>query len=94
MKFLKKGKFECYKDVHFKTQPGPDRTQTYVRQRLLHVAQSVEHWSRDPGSRVQFPAGGFGFAFFATGPGWVLKCVFLWHSNLPTSNLNILYLDP
>ena len=48
MKFLKKGKFECYKDVHFKTQPGPDRTQTYVRQRLLHVAQSVECWSRDP----------------------------------------------
>ena len=28
---------------------------------------------RDPGSRVQFPAGGV--AFFATGPGWVLKCV-------------------
>ena len=33
------------------------------------VAQSVEHWSRDPGSRVQFPAGGLGVAFFATGPG-------------------------
>ena len=25
-------------------------------------------------SRVQFAAGGFGVAFFATGPGWVLKC--------------------
>ena len=32
------------------------------------VAQSVEHWSRDPGSRVQFPAGGLEVAFFATGP--------------------------
>ena len=31
-------------------------------------AQSVEHWSRDP-------AGGLGVAFFATGPGWVLKCI-------------------
>ena len=39
------------------------------------VAQSVEHWSRDPGLRVQFPAGGLGVAFFATGPGWVLKCI-------------------
>ena len=35
----------------------------------------AERWSRDPGSRVQFPAGGFGVAFFATGPGWVLKCI-------------------
>ena len=32
------------------------------------VSQSVERWSRDPGSRVQFPAGGLGVAFFATGP--------------------------
>ena len=32
------------------------------------AAQSVEHWSRDP-------AGGLGVAFFATGPGWVLKCI-------------------
>ena len=39
------------------------------------VAQSVERWSRDPGSWVQFPAGGLGVAFFATGPGWVLKCI-------------------
>ena len=38
------------------------------------VAKSVERWSRDPGSRVQFPARGLGVAFFATGPGWVLKC--------------------
>ena len=30
-------------------------------------------WSRDPGLRVQFPAGSLGVAFFATGPGWVLK---------------------
>ena len=38
------------------------------------VAQSVERWSRDPGSRVQFPAGGLGVACFPTGPSWVLKC--------------------
>ena len=47
------------------------------------VAQSVEHWSRDPGLRVQFPAGVLGVAFFATGSGWVLKCVSFQHSNLP-----------
>ena len=41
------------------------------------VAQSVERWSRDPGSRVQSPAGGLAVAFFATGPGWVLKNVYL-----------------
>ena len=39
------------------------------------VAQLVERWSRDPGSRVQFPAGGLGFAFFTTGPGYVYKCI-------------------
>ena len=38
---------------------------------MASVAQSVERWSRDPGSRVQFPAGGLGVAFFATGPGWL-----------------------
>ena len=37
------------------------------------VAQSVQRRSRDPGSRVQFLAGGLGVAFFATGPSWVLK---------------------
>ena len=42
---------------------------------MASVAQSVEHWSRDPGSRVQFLAGGLGVAFFATGSGWVLKCI-------------------
>ena len=30
---------------------------------------------RDSGSRVQFPAGGLGVAFFATGTGWVLNCI-------------------
>ena len=44
------------------------------------VAQSVERWSRDPGSRVQLlnsvPHGGLGVAFLATGPGWVLKCIY------------------
>ena len=39
------------------------------------VAQLVERWSRDPGLRLRFPAGGLGVAFFATGPGWVLKCI-------------------
>ena len=48
---------------------------------LHSVAQSVERWSRDPGTRVQFPAGGLGAAFFATGPGWVLKCISPQHSN-------------
>ena len=43
-------------------------------QQLLQL-QLTECWSRDPGSRVQFPlAGGLGVGFFATGPGWVLKC--------------------
>ena len=46
------------------------------------VAQSVDGWSRDPGSRVQFPAGGLGVAFFVSGPGLVLKCISFWHSNL------------
>ena len=41
------------------------------------VAQSVERWSKDPASWAQFPAGGLGVAFFATGPGWVLKNVYL-----------------
>ena len=39
------------------------------------VAQSVERWSRDPVSRVQFPAGGLGVSFFVTGSGWVLECI-------------------
>ena len=47
------------------------------------VAQSVERWSRDPGSRVQFIAGGLGVAFFVTGPGWVLKWISFWPSTLP-----------
>ena len=33
------------------------------------VARSIESLSRDPVSRAQFPAGGLGVAFFATGPG-------------------------
>ena len=28
-------------------------------------------------------ARGLGVAFFATGPGWVLKFISFWHSNLP-----------
>ena len=41
------------------------------------AAWSVERLSRDPESLVQFPAGGFGVALFATGPGWVLKCTYI-----------------
>ena len=26
---------------------------------------------------------GVGVAFFATAPGWVLKCISFWHLNLP-----------
>ena len=43
------------------------------------VSQLVERWStwsRHPGLLVQFPAGGLGVAFFATGLGWVLKCIY------------------
>ena len=40
------------------------------------VVQSAERWSRDLGSRVRYPAGGIGVAFFATGLGWVLKCIY------------------
>ena len=55
--------------IYIYTEPAPKLTAT------ASVAQSVERWPRDPGSRVQFafkPAGGLGVAFFAT--GWVLKC--------------------
>ena len=34
------------------------------------VAQLVERWSRDPGSRVQFPVGGLVVAFSATHGYW------------------------
>ena len=36
------------------------------------AAHSAERWSRDPVSRVQFPAGGHVVAFFTTGPSCVL----------------------
>ena len=36
-----------------------------------------------PVLRVQFPAGGLGVVFFATGPGGSVKCISFWHSNLP-----------
>ena len=39
------------------------------------VALSVKRWATVPGSRVQFPVGGLGVAFFATSPGWVLICI-------------------
>ena len=34
----------------------------------VSVAQLVERWSSDSGSRVQFPARGLGVALFAAGP--------------------------
>ena len=55
--------------IYIYTELAPKLTAT------ASVAQSVERWSSDPGSRVQFPAGGLGVAFFATGPGWVLNCI-------------------
>ena len=55
--------------IYLYTELAPKYTAT------ASIAESVERWSRDPGSRVQFPAGGLGVAFFATGPGWVLKCI-------------------
>ena len=45
------------------------RTRTQAHTATASVAQSVERWSRDPGSRVQFPARRFGVAVFANGPG-------------------------
>ena len=61
--------------IYIYTELAPKLTAT------ASVAQSVERWSRDPGSRVGFPTGGL--EFFATGPGWVLKWISFWHSNLP-----------
>ena len=50
----------------------------------LTATASVAHWrwSRDPGSRDQFPTSGLGVACFATGPCCVLKCISFWHSTL------------
>ena len=62
---------DIYIYIYIYTELAPKLTAT------ASVAQSVERWSRDPGSRVQFPTGGLGVAFFATGPGWVLKNVYL-----------------
>ena len=45
-----------------------------TRQRLL------QRWSRDPELWVEFPAGGPLVGFFASGPGWVLKCISFRHS--------------
>ena len=43
-------------------------------------------------SRVQFPAGGLGVAFYAT--GWVSKCLFFRHSNLLHLILTFTYQIP
>ena len=48
--------------IYIYTKLAPKLTAT------ASVAQSVKCWSRDPGSRVQFPAGGLGVAFSATSP--------------------------
>ena len=86
------GKFECRKDIHFKTQPEPVARNVTPR-------TPAGNWTCDPGSldqrstdwateavvvSVQFPASrGLGVAFFTTGPGSVLKCMSFQHSNLP-----------
>ena len=62
---------------------GINRTRSQAHAGTTSVTQSVERWSRDPGSRVQFLARGLGVAFFATSPGWALKFISLGHSNLP-----------
>ena len=61
--------FCIYIYIYIYTELAPKLTVT------ASVAQSVERWSRDPGSRIQFPAGDLGVAFFATGSSWVLKCI-------------------
>ena len=64
-------RFECREDIHFKTHPGP-------------VGKNATPTPRPPAGnwiqrvQVQFPAKGLGIAFFATGPGWVLKCISSW----------------
>ena len=58
---------------------------------MASVAQSVECWSRDPGSRVQFPAEGLGVVFFTTGPGWVLN-VYLFDTRIYLTLIYILFI--
>ena len=43
---LKQGKFECQKDIRFKTQPGPIAKNATRR-------PPAGNWSRDPGSLDQ-----------------------------------------
>ena len=47
------------------------------------VAQLVERWFRDPGSRVVFTVGGLGVSFFPPGPGCVFKCISFGQSSSP-----------
>ena len=59
---------------------------------MASVVQSVERWFRDPGSRVQFPAGGLGVTFFETAPSWVSKMyIFLTTSVNAKYYLNIIF---
>ena len=60
--------------------PGEDKcdilTKSYLPGSLdQRSTQSVERWSRNPGSRAKFPAGGLGVEFFATAARSVLKFV-------------------
>ena len=59
------------------------RTRTQAHGNGFCSSAGIERWSRDPGSRVQFSAGGLGVVIFATCPSWVLKWISFWHSNLP-----------
>ena len=58
-----------YTAILYYTELAPKLTAT------ASVAQSVERWSRDPGWRFQFPAGGLGVSFLASGSSLVLKCI-------------------
>ena len=55
--------------TYINTELEPELTAT------ASIAQSGERLCSDLWSRVIFAAGGLGVAFFATGPGWILKCI-------------------
>ena len=44
--FLKYGKFECQKDIHFKTQPGLCCKKTNLRWAELNCSEKKQHISR------------------------------------------------
>lgn len=54
------------------------------------VAQLAERCTRFTRSRVRFPVGGPGVAFFATSPRWVLKYKILTFENFLYQDFGIL----